>query len=267
MKNGRILRWLWTIAFSIAVSEILGQILMLQFTLVSQSGREKITPIWFLAPDYKPGKSLEAITKALKTSPDDPALHFDLGVLYAQSGQWQKALLASLRLIQLDPVNINGYLGTAYAYANTGRPDRALQVIEKGLQHPKIYGEIKTYLYRTQGDIFMSLYEQRKTPIYLSKAEKAYKSALYKNPGMALAFIGLARINICRNRFSEAMKNVLDAQKFQKTDREKALVLYYQGLLAEKRGDIKSACRLYEKALNRHTQSFKPAKSVQRQGR
>lgn len=218
-------------------------------------GGTLILPLWFPAPDYQPNISLEEAVKAAQRTPNNPMVHFYLSILYAQRGDWSNSLKASQSLIRLAPQDSNGYLGAAYAYVHLGKPQEALRVLAEGIRTIKDEWT-RAYLHRACGDVWLYLYEQNRDIHALVEAEKAYNLALGKNPEVALARIGLARVALHSNRLREAEEQIEAALRVATTKREKALAYYYLGTLYERQGNSQAASDWYAKAFKTSPNSF-----------
>lgn len=213
-------------------------------------------PLWFLPPDYHLSSDVPSL---LKRGPD-PEAYFELAIHYAQQSQWQRALWASQKLMEVNPRDVNAYLGMAYSYCNLIYPSGAQRVLESGFRQP-LSKEAKSELYRTKGDVYLyymvSEEGNRVNSASLTQAETAYRAAITYDASNCLAQIGIVRVMIAKGNLTKANHALDRAQANQRTRREKSLVFYYRGLLLEKQGKAKEAEKNYLQALNSHAKSFR----------
>jgi tetratricopeptide (TPR) repeat protein len=78
--------------------------------------------------------AVRAFQKAVEMAPDWAAAHFQLGVAYGEMGDFPAALAAMDRAIALDPGRGDFYYGRARIYLMTGDSDKALENFEKAAE-------------------------------------------------------------------------------------------------------------------------------------
>ena len=79
-------------------------------------------------------RELELLQQAVQTSPRDPVVQADLGLLYAKKKMREKAISHIQSALVLAPDDANVLEAVGDAYEDLGDRDQALQNIEKSLQ-------------------------------------------------------------------------------------------------------------------------------------
>ena len=78
----------------------------------------------------------KALKEGLEIDPDNPRLHFRLGVVYDKWNQKEASIASMKRVIQLEPDNANALNYLGYTYADMGiQLDEAERLIRKALEH------------------------------------------------------------------------------------------------------------------------------------
>jgi Flp pilus assembly protein TadD len=79
----------------------------------------------------------EAYRTVMRISPEySPLVQSNLGVLAAQSGDWQEAVRRFNECVVLDPTHVGGHLGLGLAYFELGRFDDAIVAFRRTLDLP-----------------------------------------------------------------------------------------------------------------------------------
>ncbi len=101
---------------------------------------------WILrwsADPQTPERAVALVRKALALDDSLPIAHSLLSSIYAEKQQYDQALAEGERAIALDPNNADSYQAQAQALNWAGRPEEALQVIERAMRlnprHPPFY--------------------------------------------------------------------------------------------------------------------------------
>jgi Tfp pilus assembly protein PilF len=76
---------------------------------------------------------LEKIKEMLEADPMDVFLVFGLAMEYAKTGDHQQASQYFERALQINPEYIPAYFQQANMYLSTGEPDKARELLEKGI--------------------------------------------------------------------------------------------------------------------------------------
>jgi len=206
----------------------------------------------------------EQLKASLRQRPNDFVAHFYLMCLYAQQYKWENSLKHALRARQLNKSDINVHMGVVYCYANLGRWQEAEAAIQEAL---KLSWDAldRSPLLRLRGDISMDRYRATAKTQWLEKALADYQQALKADPANIQAQVGVARVLISRKQHAEAKRRLQKALSQVDLNapggrRQKALVLYYLGVIEEIQGRIQKAEKLYQEAVKTHPQSFLPVR-------
>ncbi len=78
-------------------------------------------------------KAIEAYENLSKSLPGDVDVQYELGVLYLQSGEYDKARATFAKVLQSDPKNIKALWQTGVVDNLTGNPQAALEALTQGL--------------------------------------------------------------------------------------------------------------------------------------
>ncbi|MCH4895920.1 tetratricopeptide repeat protein [Marinilabiliaceae bacterium JC040] len=173
-----------------------------------------------------------------------------------------------------------GKINSAYSSARSGKLNKALELLEKGIQHrkciewPKSYfvkGVVYQSIFETPIPAFKKLseqpletaYEAYKKCIELDKKERYSKKMIpyYKNLKIDFSNQGAKLFN--ESKLEEALKsfkNVLEINDSKILKKEKVIdtaIIYYTALTSYKLAKYKEAITLYEKVLN---YGYEPAK-------
>jgi hypothetical protein len=221
--------------------------------LIAADAREPI-PIWFPPPEITVTRSLGTLERLAHIGSDDPGVYFELSILYAQRGRWEQTQKVSFRLRQLEPNNVNGYLGEAYAWVHLRNPHKALAVCEEGIRRLRNKQHL-AWLYRTKGDVLLHLFDRRNSARFLNQGEQAYRQALQLYKNTALAWVGLARVSSWRKQWKATDQFARESLRVARTARERALGYYFLGKAAQLRKDSKAE-EWFKKALREHPKSF-----------
>jgi len=78
--------------------------------------------------------ALNAFHEALKISPDDAEIHYNLGSVLSATNQWESALAEFETANFLEPNLPEPYLGFGYVYKQMGRDAEAIEALERFLE-------------------------------------------------------------------------------------------------------------------------------------
>jgi tetratricopeptide (TPR) repeat protein len=230
------------------------------FTFILTVVQSNPIVVQFPPPDIEIPYTEEQLQRAIRTNPRDFGAHFYLMCLYAQQDKWNASLKHSLEAKRIDPSDVNVHMGAAYCYANLGKPQQALQVIDVALKRDFI-AEDHASLWRVRGDILLERYRAANQSLLLEQALSSYQRALKDYPRNAQAQVGVARVEIERKRYDSArqrLRKVLEQVKVEEPGgrRKRALALYYLGLIEERQKRTDQARKLYDQAVKLHSPSF-----------
>ena len=142
--------------------------------------------------NYK--KALELVQKALSLDEFDASSHSVLGLVYVRMSQYEKAIAAGKRSIELVPngADYHVFLGAILSYA--GRPDEAIGHLNKGIRLNPF----------PAWSAFIALGRCYRLKGQYEKALSEYKNVLQRIPNSILIHIRLASIYALLDRQEEA---------------------------------------------------------------
>ncbi|MBI3620775.1 MAG: tetratricopeptide repeat protein [Nitrospirae bacterium] len=76
---------------------------------------------------------IEQLEKILALDPNDPMTHFGLGGAYGEAQQWEQAVAAYRKAIELKPDYTAAHHGLTEALRALGRTDELRTALEKGI--------------------------------------------------------------------------------------------------------------------------------------
>ena len=174
--------------------------------------------------------------KAMALSPDEPKVHYNLGVSLARLGQYQEALSEFRKAVELQADDAETQTNLAITLVKTGKPDEAIPHFQRALELKP--GDVKAYsnlggLMAEKGQLDGAIEQFRKAleidpqdadvhnnlAVALAQANRQdeaiahFEKALTANPGSRDYRYNLARVLIARNRLSEAITNLEELSK------------------------------------------------------
>jgi Flp pilus assembly protein TadD len=153
--------------------------------------------------------SLRQLQEAVRNKPNDPSLHYLLGVKYQNEGQDSKALAAYQKAVSLNPRYAEALLGLGSVKAAQGDLDGAVKALKKAVQFDPKNKEARTWLSVVYGKQGLALLDQGKA----AEAAKVLQQAAANNPkdtaalnnlGVALAALG--DLDLAAQAFQKAIK-------------------------------------------------------------
>ena len=84
---------------------------------------------------------LEKLRQLAEATPDDPFIHYGVGLEHANQEQWGEALVCYTRALELDAHYIAAYYQKSRAELKVGRPDAARQTLTKGIVAAKLQNQ------------------------------------------------------------------------------------------------------------------------------
>lgn len=222
-----------------------------------------LQPVWFGPPRLNIPETSEEIAIQLQRAPRDKNIVARAAVIASQQGKWEEALAFYRKWSELDPKEINAYLGVVYALVNLRRASEALDVLKLAKRRSSTGEQQMHYYYTVEGDVYLFLaldakrMEQEAYKTLLNKAEACYSKAQELGNFSARAPIGLLRIALERGQLATAQEILDSLYKAGVTSqREQALIAYYQGVVLERRGDLNKAREYYRAAVRTDPASF-----------
>ncbi len=152
--------------------------------------------------DYK--AAAEAYENAIKANPGSAKAHLLLGLTYANTGDFDKAIQHTLAAIQLDP-SYAGYHNLGLIYANKGEYEKALDAYDHAL---KISPQSSADWYQL-GLVYVSHGE-------FAKGIEAYQKSIQNNPQFTSAYLGLGSAYYWSGNTSAALAQVEALKKIKK---------------------------------------------------
>jgi Flp pilus assembly protein TadD len=153
--------------------------------------------------------SLRQLQEAVQKNPNDPNLHYLLGVKYQNEGKDSKALAAYEKAISLNPRYSEALLGLGTLKAAQGDLDGAIKVLKKAVQFDPKNREARTWLSAVYGRQGLALLEQGKAAeaakvLQLAAANNPKDTKALNNLGVALAELG--DLDLAAQAFQKAIK-------------------------------------------------------------
>jgi Flp pilus assembly protein TadD len=174
--------------------------------------------------------------KAMALSPDEPKVHYNLGVSLARLGQYPEALSEFRKAVELHADDAETQTNLAITLVKTGKPDEAIPHFQRALELKP--GDVKAYsnlggLMAEKGQLDGAIEQFRKAleidpqdadvhnnlAVALVQANRQdeaiahFEKALTANPGSRDYRYNLARVLIAQNRLPEAMTNLEELSK------------------------------------------------------
>ena len=151
-------------------------------------------------------EALEVYQKALTFEPDNPDLHYNLGVVHIETGHPDKALSHFEKALVIEPEHIQALTNSAVLMQETGRSDlrplayqRLRKVLSKTVssKEKRVIGGLER-IYFNLGMLGMD-------DGNMDEAEKAFKKAIKLKPGFRSALFNLALLLNEQRRPLEAL--------------------------------------------------------------
>lgn len=102
----------------------------------------------------RPAEAKEVLAKGISRFPKDTTLRYHFGVLLEQQGEWEAAMTAMQKLLQIDPSDAEAMNFIAYGLAEKGtKLDHALELIQRALSEGRLPHMVDTlgWIYFRQG--------------------------------------------------------------------------------------------------------------------
>jgi len=187
-------------------------------------------------------KAETALRKSIEMNPNEFQAYGELSYILSKTHRGKEAIQAMLKAIRINPLYLKGYLVLGRVYKNAGKGDLAIRVYRSGLKHnPNAFPlrEELCSLYALKLDFKRAFIEALEILLrrgaygdYLrfgnvaiatgkfEEAEKAYKSAIQKNPNaweahydLAELYMSMKLMDKAREHYQAAVKNNKDSFK------------------------------------------------------
>jgi protein O-mannosyl-transferase len=173
--------------------------------------------------------------KTLNIDPSDPEAYYNLGLAFAKKGEPEKAAHSFKAALQLLPDYDQPYVGLALVEANKGKLEKAIRHFRSALKinpdNPNVLMGLGVVLFQAGR---------------IEEATKQLSSALQVEPNNANAHYNLGLALVEKGRFEEALGHFLETVRLSPGDAD---AYYNIGSLYRALGDKKQANRYYAAAI------------------
>jgi len=156
--------------------------------------------------------------------------YFVLGQAYVANAQYSDAIKPLETYMNYDPTDGSAYVLLGQCYEATGAYQDAITASTKALSLDST--KRQAYLYR--GLSYLELNN-------IDSADSDIHKAIEYFPNSFDANLGLMRLSYLEGHYGDAFLHIGSTDALAQTDQQKALVLYWTGLIQEKRNDTKDA--------------------------
>ncbi len=116
--------------------------------------------------EHEPREALEQLRQVREVIPDDPRVHFNLGLVHTTLENWDRAAKAFEDALDLKPGYGEAWNNLGQVKKAQGKTDQAIQAFEKALEQedymtPEFAAHNLAVLYREEGDLGSALHYSR----------------------------------------------------------------------------------------------------------
>ena len=189
--------------------------------------------------------------KAADRAGDDSAALKDVADYYASTQQIREAIPLYLRLLELEPDDINAREKLATGFVLTNQREKAVEMLEAIIkEHPEKY-QPYDLLAGLLDDAARALEREKKSDqakAMFAKAAANYEQSLIVNPGRASPYLHLAELLLGPLKQNERAVKVLSEarQHFPQTPE----IVYYLGIAQREAKHFQEAVATFEEALH-----------------
>ena len=193
----------------------------------------------------------EIFKKAADRAGDDAAALKDVADYYASTQQIKEAIPLYLRLLELEPDDINAREKLATGFVLTNQREKAVEMLEAIIkEHPEKY-QPYDLLAGLLDDAARALEREKKgdeAKAIFAKAAANYEQSLIINPGRASPYLHLAELLLGPLKQNERAVKVLSEarQHFPQTPE----IVYYLGIAQREAKHFQEAVATFEEALH-----------------
>ena len=166
-----------------------------------------------LGAAYRMGLRLdESITEyqqAIRIDPGDKRAYYELANLYRAHGAYEDAIKLYRKQLEIDPKFLAPYKGLALALLALGNEDQAMTALNQARDLRGSVDEIKQDIYLQTQMAFSYLRLKN-----FKQARQAADTAIAVEPRYAWARIAAAEVDLAEDKFFDAERNLLAAQKY-----------------------------------------------------
>jgi len=191
-----------------------------------------------LLPEYRPRfeKALNEFTTMLSDRPDDPGSYYNLGNLFLERRDFQKALAMYEQCLRLEPNNLQALLNCTMALYYSGQLPAAEQKLRSALK-------LQPNNPQAHVTLGMLLLEQKR-PV---EAEAAFRTAIKHDPSNAAAYFNLAVM-----KAAEKPKNSLEwCRKASELEPDNPKYAYTYAFYLNRAGKTPDAIALLKKMVDK----------------
>ena len=175
-----------------------------------------------------------ALKQAESLNPDSARVRLADGLLNQTAGQYEKALENYRRALDLEPRNVDAFLGIAGVYNKLDMPDKAMEAYNRAINlDPGYY-----WPYEVQGVFF---YYRGRYP----EAAEQFQKVIERAPGMFKPYSNLGATLMDLGKYDEAEKALVQSLKL----RETAAALNNVGAIRAYQKRDSEAVEYYERAV------------------
>ena len=219
-----------------------------------------------------PGLALSDLDAALKRMPDSALVQLGYARAYLAQENTAKGLSAAQQANQIDLTLLPAYLVLGQAYVANAQCSDAVKPLETYITYGPNDGSAYVWLgqcYEATGAYqdaitattkALSLdFTQRQAYLYrglsylelnnINSADTDIRKAIEYFPNSFDANLALMRLSYLEGHYGDAFLHIGSTEALAQTDRQKALVLYWTGLIQEKRSDTKDALAAWQSLL------------------
>ncbi len=175
----------------------------------------------------------------VKLDPENPVGHYRLGFLYRLEEDWERAMSHFDRALEINPRLMDVFTNVVLVHSAREEYDAALRKAENQLSVVSESPASQAMVYNLIGGLYIAKGDN-------AAAEKAFQTALEKNPESLRPYYALARIYLNENRADEA---IAQYQAIIEKDPEQAGPHMLLGTLFDMRKDFEQSEAHYRKAL------------------
>jgi tetratricopeptide (TPR) repeat protein len=179
-------------------------------------------------------KALKDFEKAIMLAPNDPELHFQRGMVYANLNEPDKALVDFSKIIELDASHATAYSNRASIYLRMKEPQKAVDDCAKAIELSS--GDVEPYYNR--GIAYANMGE-------LAKALEDYNKVIELAPENTEAY---AKRAFLHSQLGNTQDAIRDFEKFLELDPGNAKATMVQEAIRELKGDSASSSSTSSKA-------------------
>jgi tetratricopeptide (TPR) repeat protein/tRNA A-37 threonylcarbamoyl transferase component Bud32 len=209
-------------------------------------------------------KAIEAYENLVKAAPNSATIQFDLGGLYEQSGDLDKARVHFAKVVELDPKFVEGLLALGRVDIKRGHPQDALTSLNAALTLAiqLNHDEARANIQQAVGVAYKRL-DRLDEALRNYQESLAIKERLGNKRGMAASLSEIGQIQERQGKLREAEQTYQSALKLQREIGDKAGVatslLTLGTLLNESLGRPDDALPYFQEALQLRREAGNPA--------